>query len=123
MNAVRQGTPGATRTCPHCKATILDSASVCPACKHHLRFDPETAAGKAEKFSALNVEGTIRRPPGDEAWEYTMVLAIRNERGDEIARHVVGVGALTDNQERTFTLAVEAVEVRGYRAGKGRGRF
>ena len=32
---------GKTRTCPHCKSTILESSSVCPACQHHLRFDPK----------------------------------------------------------------------------------
>ena len=47
MSAVRQGSPGATRNCPHCKATILDSASVCPACRGHLRFDPAAGAERA----------------------------------------------------------------------------
>ena len=36
-----------------------------------------------------------------------MVLSIRNDRGEEIARQVVGVGALRANEERTFTVAVE----------------
>jgi hypothetical protein len=31
MNAVRPIAPGATRSCPHCKSTVLASASVCPA--------------------------------------------------------------------------------------------
>ena len=39
----RLGAPGKTRICPHCKTTILESANVCPSCKHHLRFDPDTA--------------------------------------------------------------------------------
>ena len=39
MSAARPGTAGATRVCPHCKATILESASVCPACRGHLRYD------------------------------------------------------------------------------------
>jgi hypothetical protein len=36
-----------------------------------------------------------------------MVLSIRNERGEEVARKIVGVGALQPAEERTFTLAVE----------------
>lgn len=121
MSAVRQGMPGATRTCPHCKATILETASVCPACRHHLRFDSDANTRAAARFSPLHVEGTIRHPPSDGAWEYSMVLSIKNERGEEITRQVVGVGALFSGDERTFTLSVEAFEAVGYKAAnKGR---
>ena len=121
MNNPRPGTPGATRTCPHCKTTILESASVCPACRHHLRFDEAAIAGTKTKISPLHVEGTISPPPGEVAWEYSMVLSIRNDRGEEITRQVVGVGALHPGEERTFTLAVEAFEAVGYKAAnKGR---
>lgn len=106
MSTVRQGAPGATRICPHCRATILESASVCPACRHHLRFDPAAAAGPIG-FSPLRVEGTIKHPPVGEPWEYSVMLSIRNDRGEEIARQVVGVGALHPAEQRTFTLAVE----------------
>ena len=108
MSAVRQGAPGATRTCPHCRATILESASLCPACRHHLRFDPAAnAAAATGSFSPLRVEGTIRHPAVGEAWEYSVLLSIRNDRGEEVARQVVGVGALHASEQRTFTLAVE----------------
>ncbi|KQZ55525.1 MULTISPECIES: hypothetical protein [unclassified Lysobacter] len=117
MSAVRQGLPGSTRTCPHCKTTILDSASVCPACKHHLKFDPDALQQAAAKFSPLHVEGTIHAP-AEGAWEYTMLLAIRDEDGNEITRQVVGVGALFPGEQRTFTLAVEAVAATGYKAVK-----
>jgi hypothetical protein len=36
-----------------------------------------------------------------------VVLTIRNERGVEIARQVVGVGALRPAESRTFTLSVD----------------
>ena len=36
-----------------------------------------------------------------------MVMTIRNERGEEVARQVVGVGALSPSESRTFTLSVE----------------
>ena len=107
MSAVRQGAPGATRTCPHCRATILESASLCPACRHHLRFDPGAASADAAGFSPLRVEGTIKHPAVGEPWEYSVMLSIKNDRGEEIARQVVGVGALHPAEQRTFTLAVE----------------
>ncbi len=55
---------------------------------------------------ALNVEGTIRHPGGGEKLEYSMMLSIRNDRGEEIARQMVGVGALSPDECRTFTVAV-----------------
>ena len=68
-----------------------------------------TAQRVAETIVPLRVQGTVRHPPDGGPWEYTVVLSIKNDRGDEIARHVVGVGAMQVNEERTFTLAVEAV--------------
>jgi hypothetical protein len=99
-------TSGKTRTCPHCKATILESAMVCPGCQHHLRFDP-AAQRMVPSATPLKVEGTIRHPPGGEVWEYSIVVAVRNARGEEITRQVVGVGALAPEDVRSFSLAVE----------------
>jgi hypothetical protein len=98
--------PGKTRSCPHCKATILDSATVCPGCLHHLRFDP-AAQRMLPAATPLRVEGTIRHPPDGGTWEYSIVLAVRNERGEEITRQVVGVGALAPTDVRSFSLSVE----------------
>lgn len=116
MSTPRPGMPGATRTCPHCKTTILESASVCPACRHHLRFDESAIAGAKAKMSPLHVEGTISPPAGEVAWEYSMVVSIKNERGEEVARQVIGVGALYADEQRTFTLAVEMTEATGSKA-------
>ncbi|HTY49282.1 MAG TPA: hypothetical protein VMB48_06290 [Steroidobacteraceae bacterium] len=99
--------PGKTRTCPHCKATILESAVVCPGCNHHLRFDPSVMQQMQPAATPLKVEGTLRHPPEGDAWEYSIVLSVRNERGEEVTRQVVGVGALQPADQRTFTLAVE----------------
>lgn len=107
MSATRTGHAGATRTCPHCRAVILESSSVCPSCRHHLRFDPSAAQGQGATDTALQVEGTIRHPQGAPPWEYAVVVAIRNDRGEEVARQVVGVGALQPAESRTFTMAVE----------------
>ena len=115
MNAPRPGTAGATRTCPHCKATILESATVCPACRGHLRFEAPTDA--VEKVVPLQVEGTINAP-ADDAYEYTMVVTIRDERGTEIGRKVVGVGALFPGDTRSFSVVVEATPVPAHKRRK-----
>ena len=106
MNAPR-GTAGATRECPHCRETILESAVVCPACRHHVRFGQAARDGAAEVVTTLKVEGSIRNPPEGGAREYTMVLTIRNEQGQEVARRIVGVGAMQPDEQRSFSLAVE----------------
>ncbi len=98
--------PGKTRTCPHCKATILDSATVCPGCQHHLRFDPAVQR-MLPAATPLRVEGTVRHPHDADTWEYTIVMAVRNERGEELTRQVVGVGVLAPDDVRSFSLAVE----------------
>lgn len=109
MSAVRPGEAGATRACPHCKATILESSAVCPACRGHLRFDAP-ASDTAQRFVPLQVEGTIN---GNDtgSFEYTMVVVIRNERGEEVGRHVAGVGAVHPGEARSFNVTVEAVPV------------
>lgn len=98
---------GRTRVCPRCKSTILESANICPACNSYLRFERggEQATPVAE-LSPLRVSGTIRHPAGEEPLEYSMVLTIHNERGEEIARQVVGVGGLNPLEERSFSLTV-----------------
>jgi hypothetical protein len=111
----RPGTPGATRVCPHCRETILESAAVCPSCRHHLRFDAPATAPKIDVVTPLRVEGSIRNPADGGAWEYSMVLTIRNERGEEIARRVVGVGAIQMDEQRTFTLSLEMAPADGKR--------
>jgi hypothetical protein len=109
VSPVRQSEAGATRSCPHCRATILESASICPACKKYLRFGPGAAARAAPTptLVPLKVEGSIRHPDAGEAWEYSVVISIRNDRGEEVTRQVVGVGALQPNEGRTFSFAVE----------------
>jgi hypothetical protein len=111
MSAVRPATPGKTRTCPHCRAVILDSASVCPGCQHHLRFGSD-AGPKVAARTALHIEGKIKHPPAEEPWEYSVVVFIRNERDEEVARHVINVGALSHGEERVVSLAVEVMPPR-----------
>ena len=55
----------------------------------------------------LRVEGTIRHPSDGDTWEYSIVLSVRNQRGEEITRQVVGVGAIAPDDVRSFSMSVE----------------
>lgn len=109
MAVLRPGQAGKTRSCPHCKAIILESVTVCPGCHHHLRFGPMAGQRAVVVKPALRVEGAIKHPGNDEPWEYSVIISIRNERDEEVARQVVGVGALRPSERRTFSLAVDVL--------------
>ena len=125
MSSGRPGAAGATRTCPHCKTTILQSSVRCPSCRHYLRFDtPADAAAHgaaAQATNALQVEGTIRHPAEGGAWEYSVVMVVRDEDGKELNRQVVGVGAMFPGDERSFSLSVEVTPTNDRRRGPRRG--
>ena len=106
MSTTRSVSPGKSRRCPHCRSEILESASICPVCRHHLKHG--LAAEQAgERFSALHVEGTIRHPAGNTPWEYSVTITIRNQKGEEVARQMVGIGSMSGNDLRTFDLSVD----------------
>jgi hypothetical protein len=86
---------------------------VCPACRHYLRFEAVVEPPQPPALTPLCIEGSIRHPADGEPWEYTVVVSIRNDRGEEIAHKLIGVGAMHPNEQRTFTLSVEAVSVKG----------
>jgi hypothetical protein len=120
MSNARPGSPGATRACPHCREVILESAGICPACRKFLRFDDASAEeSQPPALTPLSIEGSIRHPADAEPWEYTVVVSIRNDRGEETARKLIGVGAMSASEERTFTLSVEVVSAKGKRTGRG----
>jgi hypothetical protein len=111
MSTSRTATVGASRTCPHCRSMILDSAAMCPQCQKYLRFDSAPTDSEEEHgVQALCIEGTLRSNPEQGAREYTMLLTITDENGEELSRQVVGVGALTPEQARTFSISVRVSE-------------
>jgi hypothetical protein len=113
MSLIRSGTPGATRVCPHCKATVLESAAVCPGCKHHLRFgSAQHSLEGGEGYSALSVDGTIAHTRANEPCEYCVVLDVRDDRGQTVTRQVVGVGVLQTGERRRLNVSVEMLPVR-----------
>ena len=122
MSTPRPGTPGALRECPHCKESILESAKVCPACKHHVRFDEGTTLPMPAGHTPLHIEGSFRNPADDLDWEYSLVVTIKNEQGKEIARKLIGVGALNPHEQRTFSLSVEMAPSTATGSGKNRTR-
>ena len=112
MSVARQSTLGATRVCPHCKATVLQSANICPGCQHHLRFNTANAEPQAQAISAMKIEGSIAHAARGEQCEYCVVIAITNEKGEKITRQVVGVGALQPGERHNYSFSVEMVPVR-----------
>jgi len=107
VSLARPGTLGATRVCPHCKATVLQSASICPGCQHHLRFNSGSAEPESKGVSAMRIEGSIQHSVANEPCEYCVVISITNERGEKVARHVVGVGALPAGERHNYTFSVD----------------
>ena len=104
----RVAATGKTRSCPHCRATILESAAVCPACRHHLRFERrKEAAAEQPGQIALRVAGQFSRATAAGPGEYSVVVVIRDARGAELARKVIGVGGLAPGDERQLELTVE----------------
>ena len=76
-------------------------------------------SSQAPALTPLRIEGSIRHPRRWRTREYTVVVSIRNDRGEEIAHKLVGVGAMNPNEQRTFTLSVEAVSAKAKGPGKG----
>ena len=111
MAVGRPNTLGATRVCPHCKATVLQSAAICPGCHHHLRFNAAGSEPQIEGHKAMKLEVLIHHPGRGEC-EYCVVVSITNEQGEKIARHVVGVGALASGERHKFTFSVDVVPAR-----------
>jgi hypothetical protein len=107
MSSARESSIGKTQVCPHCKTTILDSATICPACKHYLRYDASVASNAVRRESVFNVEAGFRQPATAETVEYSVLIVVRNERDEEIARRVVDVGAIAPGELRRFSVSVD----------------
>jgi hypothetical protein len=100
--------PGRTRSCPHCKSTILESADVCPACHHHLRFGADRRSARTRTETLFRIEGVVRPPDASEPCEYDVVVALYDEKGVELAREVVHVGALRAPASRKCVVSIDA---------------
>src|ERR1043165_3105486 len=112
---------GATRNCPHCQTTILQRATVCPACRHILRFDAIKPASNGAKPTVaaappvptaepLRIESTLRQPKDGSGCEYCLIVVVTNDRGEDWTRKVISVGSLQRAEAGTFAVWVEAYE-------------
>ncbi|HWL62018.1 MAG TPA: hypothetical protein VNQ32_04440 [Steroidobacteraceae bacterium] len=62
--------------------------------------------------TAWQIDGTLDAERVDAATEYSILVVVRNERNEEVARQVVNVGSLQGVERRTFTLSIETSEPR-----------
>jgi len=103
-----QAAAGESRSCPHCKATILKSAASCPMCRHNFRFASFGAEPRVKTTSCpLWVEGTLKNSGDGGALEYFLSMEVRDEAGKVISRQSVGVGAIPQAAMRIFSLRIE----------------
>ncbi|HEV8447916.1 MAG TPA: hypothetical protein VGQ44_13885 [Gemmatimonadaceae bacterium] len=49
----------------------------------------------------------MKHPNVGQAWEYSVLVSIKNEKGEEVARQVVNVGALEPGEQRSFSFSVD----------------
>jgi len=108
MKIGRPSTAGESRSCPHCKATILKSAASCPICRHMLRattlsFEPHSTLTACP----LLVEGTLQNASGGDPLEYQVLMEVRDDTGKLLSRQIIGVGALRASEKRVFSVRVE----------------
>lgn len=99
---------GESRTCPHCKGTILKSSASCPLCHHVLKFASGEAPPRLRRARCpLLVEGTIAHDANGEGLEYSIIMEVHDGSGKLVSRQVVGVGAVPRAEKRIFSLRVE----------------
>ena len=68
----------------------------------------------------MRIEGTIQHPTRDEQCEYCVVVSITNERGEKVARQVVGVGALQPGERHKYSFSIDLISPRGIPAERKR---
>jgi len=102
------GATGEIWNCPHCGQQILRSAASCPACQRRLRFEAVTRPRSAQgSVCPLSVDGVIRHPGSEGAWEFSVLVEVHDPKGEKLARRVIAVGAIPPGETRMFTLRVE----------------
>jgi len=62
----------------------------------------------------MRIEGSIHHSVRDESCEYCVVVSITTQKGEKIARHVVGVGALQPGEKHKYSFSVDLVPVRAF---------
>jgi len=89
---VAHASAGASRTCPHCKATILQSTFSYPICRHLLKFNsPAFQPPLQATICPLLVEGTLAHHEAEESLEYQILMQIRDDAGKLVSRECASV--------------------------------
>jgi hypothetical protein len=78
-----------------------------------LRFNAGNVEPESRGVPAMRIEGTIHHPVRDEQCEYCVVVSITNERGEKVARQVVGVGALQPGERHKYSFSIDLIPARG----------
>ncbi|MEJ0098326.1 MAG: hypothetical protein WDO12_00680 [Pseudomonadota bacterium] len=64
--------------------------------------------------TAWQIEGTLDAERMDSATEYSILVVVRNERNEEVARQVINVGALQGAERRMFSLSIETSDAKTF---------
>jgi hypothetical protein len=62
--------------------------------------------------TAWLIEGTLDAERMDASTEYSILVTVRNERNEEVARQVINVGSLQGIERRTFALSIETSDAK-----------
>ena len=89
-------TAGRTRSCPHCKATILESSAICPQCRHHLKFgatddglEGDADLHRARQVGVVEPVG-VAQPLAGHEFQVFATEAVRMPGAEVGERHAVG---------------------------------
>ncbi len=58
-------------------------------------------------YQPLKVEGSIQHPALSKPAEYSVILTVQNESGEELSRRVMAVGAINPSETQKITVWVE----------------
>ena len=113
VRRVRRGSARtARRPCWKARRSARGAGTICASAAAGQALEP------GEGYCALSVDGTIAHTRRSEPCEYCVVLDVRNERGEQLTRQVVGVGVLQTGELRRLNVSVEMLPVRAPAAVK-----
>ncbi len=95
--------PTARRSSSKVRASARAASTICASVPTRSWWRPR---------NALHIEGRIKHPRLKSRGSTPWSVYVRNEKGEEVARHVINVGALAKSEERTVSLSVDVMPPR-----------